>query len=139
MEQTFRDTRFRNDGGRSVHENGDPYAFGRLEQMSGWERLLNILGRLFGRSLTKVETLAQRVVIQVEITHLRLRLRTLYNRLGKLIFWLVVAEERGDALADSRTKSFLDRLQETHSELASQRQRLEKMRLDRRRDEFAGA
>lgn len=139
QQQQFRDTQFRKEFGPGIHRNGDPYPFGRLERKSGWERALNMLGRLFGRNLTRVERYAQRVVIQVEITHLRLRLRTLYNRLGKLVFWLRVAEERHDVLDDSRVKAYLNRLRETHSELASQRQKLEAMRIERRGDEFAGA
>ena len=73
QQQQFRDTQFQKEFGPGIHRNGDPYPFGRLEQKSGWERALNMLGRLFGRYLTRVERYAQRVVIQVEITHLRLR------------------------------------------------------------------
>lgn len=139
MQQTFRDTQFDEEHSKAILGNGDPYSFGRMERMTNWERLLNKAGRLFGRGLTRVENVMIRLVIQIEITHLRLRLRTLYKRLGRLVFYLRVGEDRRDALEDSRTRGFLTRLQETHSELASQRDKLHKLFREKRRDEFAGA
>jgi hypothetical protein len=139
MHKAFRDTQFSEEHARTILGNGDPYAYGRTERMTNWERWLNKAGRMLGRGLTRLGTVMAHTVIQIEIIHLRLRLRTLYKRLGRLVFYLHVGEDRRDALEDSRTRGFLTRLQETHAELASQRQKLEELFRERQRDEFAGA
>ncbi|MCB2213741.1 hypothetical protein KQI52_16650 [bacterium] len=139
MPQTFRDTQFSEEHSKTILGNGDPYAYGRMDRMTGWERWLNRAGRMLGRGLTRIENVMVRLVIQIEITHLRLRLRTLYKRLGKLVFYLRVGEDRRDALEDSRTRGFLSRLEKTHAELASQRMKLQELFREKRRDEFAGA
>ncbi len=139
MPETFRDIQFSEEHSKTIHGNGDPYGYGRTERMTDWERWLNKAGRLLGRGLTRVENVMIRTVIQIEITHLRLRLRTLYKRLGRLVFYLRVGEDKLDALEDSRARGYLTRLRDTHSELASQRQKLEELFREKRRDEFAGA
>ncbi len=139
MSQTFRDTQFNEEHIRTILGEGDPYGYGRTEQMTDWERVLNKAGRLFGRSLTRLQNVFTRTLIQIEITHLRLELRSLYKRLGKIVFYLRMGEDRRDALEDSRTKGYLHSLQKTHSELATQRQKLEDLFHEKRRDEFAGA
>ena len=124
--------------GEGTYE-GDGYDFDGTTSQTAWNRIRNTADRLVARTLDVAGDIAQRGFIEVEVASLRVRLRTLYSRLGELVFLKKIAEEREDILTDPEIVGLFDQIQATHSEIATERHRLERIKEMARRDETAGA
>jgi hypothetical protein len=126
------------DFGEGTHE-GDGYDFDGTTSQTAWNRIRNTADRVVARTLDFAGDIAQRGFIEVEIASLRVRLKTLYARLGELVFRMKIAEERDDIVGDPEVVGLFDQIQATHNEIASERHRLERLKEIARRDETAGA
>ncbi|MFH0883293.1 MAG: hypothetical protein V2A56_09935 [bacterium] len=124
--------------GEGTHE-GDGYDFDGTTSQTPWNRIRNTADRLVSRTLDVAGDIAQRGFIEVEVASLRVRLKTLYARLGELVFRKKIAEEGEDILSDPEVVGLFDQIQATHSEIASERHRLGRLKEMARRDETAGA
>lgn len=104
-----------------------------------WDRLRGTVDRVFSRTVNVAGEMAQRGAIEVEVASLRVRLRTLYSRLGEKVFLMKKAEDRDDPTAEPEVLALFDQIEATHAEIASERARLEKIKEQANRDEYAGA
>lgn len=124
--------------GEGTYE-GDGYDFDGTTSQTAWNRIRSTADRLVARTLDVAGDIAQRGFIEVEVASLRVRLKTLYARLGELVFRKKIAEEGEEILSDPEVVGLFDQIQATHSEIASERHRLERIKEMARRDETAGA
>jgi hypothetical protein len=120
-------------------ENGEDFEFDGRTTQNTWGRIRTTADRIMARTLDVAGDIAQRGFIEVEIASLRVRLKTLYAKLGELVFRMKFAEERSDILEDPEIVGLFDQIQATHSEIASERHRLQRLREMAHRDETAGA
>jgi len=121
------------------YQDRDPYNFGRSSTHSTWKRLKYAADRVFNRTANVTGDLAQRGIIEMEIATLRLRLKARYAELGELAFQMKVGEEQQNVLDSEEALSYFEEIKILHSQVSSQKQRLEKLKEKARRDEYAGA
>ena len=121
-------------------KDGDPFAYGREGHQTTWDRIRNTADRFMNRTLDVAGDVAQRGIIEVEIASLRLRLKNLYSKLGEQVFRMRAAEEKGvEIFEDEAVLRLFDQIQTTHNEIAAERAKLEALKEQANRDEFAGA
>jgi hypothetical protein len=130
---------FRNTNEEPPLKNGDPYRYGRKQAHTTWDKIRQTAGIVVTRTVDVAGDLAQRGLIEMEIGSLRLRLKSLYAKLGELVFQLKFAEELEDVLNQPGIKDLFERIKSTHAEIAAERSRLETLSENANRDEFAGA
>jgi len=122
-----------------AYDESDPYPFGRSSSQSSWNRFKHAADRLFSRTLDVGGDVAQRGIIEMEIAALRIRLKSKYSILGELVFQLKVAEERENVLAREDVQDIFEEIRLIHSQIASQHQKLQNLKEQANRDEYAGA
>jgi len=115
------------------------YEFDGTTSQTPWNKIRSTADRVVARTMNVAGDIAQRGFIEVEVASLRVRLRSLYIKLGEQTFRMKIAEERENILEDPEIVALFDQIQATHSEIASERHRLERLREMARGDETAGA
>ena len=114
------------------HDSGktmdDEEEFKGTTSRSTWEKLINTADRLLKSTLEAAGDAAQWGRIELEIASIKLRLKSLYSKLGDKVFHIVEAEEETDPLTDPEVQDLFEEIRITLSRLATEKRRLEKIR-----------
>ncbi len=95
---------------------------------TSWEKLISSADRLLKNTLEAAGDAAQRGKIELEIASIKLRLRSLYSKLGNKVFHIVEGEEESNPLTDPDVQDLFEEIRLTLARLATERRRLEKLR-----------
>ncbi len=114
-------------------------AFDGSTSPSAWERMRHTADRILRSTAVTAGDLALRSRIEMELASLRIRLRALYSKLGKVVYHLHVAEERDDPLGDEEVQTLFKQIRATLREIAGEEAQRSQLRERARSDEFAGA
>lgn len=93
-----------------------------------WDRIRRTTDRIVNKTFETAGDLAQRGRIELEITSLKIRLRSLYAKLGEKMFHLKEAEEEAVPFENPDVLDILEEIRSCLSHLATERHRLEKMK-----------
>lgn len=117
-------------------EDGD---FSSTTSRSAWDSVKITAGKFMRDAVDVADTLAQRGKIELEIASIKMGLRAAHAELGKRVFHLSEAEENPNPMEDDEVQRLFDEVRARLAELSDEYLKLDKLKQQASKDEYAGA
>ncbi|MDP8208150.1 MAG: hypothetical protein P9L92_15905 [Candidatus Electryonea clarkiae] len=104
-------------------ENGES-SFDGTTSKTTWDKIRGTADRFVHRTIETAEDIALRGKIELEIASIRLRLRSLYAKIGEAVYRLQEGEERPDPLQEEEIQPLFQDVKLALADLTREKQKL---------------